>query len=115
MRIVIATDDFVAVGFNVPVAEFHDRRSLARNDDLRLIGPDLLGPHESIILVQLVGPKVEHTGVVIEKLHFQSKPGLYVTANLYRPKVVKGKLPAVLYVCGHSGRGRDGMRWGCSC
>jgi len=43
MRIVIATEDFVAVGFNVPVAEFHDERSLARNDDLRLIGPDLLG------------------------------------------------------------------------
>jgi endonuclease-8 len=43
MRIVIATDDFVAVGFNVPVAEFHDSRSLARSDDLRLIGPDLLG------------------------------------------------------------------------
>ena len=24
--------------------------------------------------------------VVIEKLHFQSRPGLYVTANCYRPK-----------------------------
>ncbi|MGZ7040807.1 MAG: DNA-formamidopyrimidine glycosylase family protein, partial [Thermoanaerobaculia bacterium] len=43
MRIVIATEDFVAVGFNVPIAEFHDPRSLARSDDLRLIGPDLLG------------------------------------------------------------------------
>jgi hypothetical protein len=34
--------------------------------DLVVLGilPDLLGPHESIILVQLVGPKVEHTGVV---------------------------------------------------
>src|SRR5262249_3555387 len=41
--------------------------------------------------------------LVVEKLHFQSKPGLYVTANLYRPKKIDGKLPAVLYVCGHSG------------
>ena len=34
--------------------------------DLVVLGilPDLLGPHESIILVQLVGQKVEHTGVV---------------------------------------------------
>jgi endonuclease-8 len=42
MRIVIATEDFVAVGFNIPVAEFHTARTLSRSDDLRLIGPDLL-------------------------------------------------------------------------
>ncbi|HZU35800.1 MAG TPA: prolyl oligopeptidase family serine peptidase [Gemmataceae bacterium] len=48
--------------------------------------------------------------VRIEKLHFQSRPGLYVTANLYRPQKIEGKLPAVLYVCGHSGRGRDGNK-----
>jgi endonuclease VIII len=42
MRIVIATDAFEAVGFNVPVAEFLDRKSIARQDDLRLMGPDLL-------------------------------------------------------------------------
>ena len=53
---------------------------------------------------------VEHEGVVIEKLHYQSKPGLYVTGNLYRPKTPKGKLPAILYVCGHSGKGRDGNK-----
>src|SRR3984957_1820175 len=34
--------------------------------DMVVLGilPDLLGPHESIILVQLVGPNVEHTAVV---------------------------------------------------
>lgn len=58
---------------------------------------------------------VERGNVVIEKLHFQSKPHLYVTANLYRPKASGGrkppdKLPAVLYVCGHSGKGRDGNK-----
>src|SRR5262249_30630276 len=52
----------------------------------------------------------ERDGVVIENLHFQSKPGLYVTANLYRPKEVKGNLPAILYVCGHSNMGRDGNK-----
>jgi len=40
--------------------------------------------------------------IVVEKLHFQSRPGLYVTANLYRPKLVKEPLPTILYVCGHS-------------
>lgn len=43
MRIVIETSDFVAVAFNVPVAEFHDARSLERQHDLHEIGPDLLG------------------------------------------------------------------------
>ena len=42
-RIVIETADFVAVGFNVPIAEFLDERQQARQEDLRLIGPDLLG------------------------------------------------------------------------
>jgi dienelactone hydrolase len=34
-----------------------------------------------------------------------------VTANLYRPAKSDGKkLPAILYVCGHSGRGRNGNK-----
>jgi endonuclease-8 len=43
MRLVIETDEWVAVAFNVPVAEFHDAASLARQDDLLHIGPDFLG------------------------------------------------------------------------
>src|SRR5688572_27428630 len=58
--------------------------------------------------------EIEAHGVVVEMLHFQSKPGLYVTANLYRPKgdanAKRGKLPAIVYVCGHSNRGRDGNK-----
>ena len=42
MRIVVATANFEAVGFNVPVAEFLEPRALARQEDLRLMGPDLL-------------------------------------------------------------------------
>jgi len=39
---------------------------------------------------------------VVEKIHFQSLPGAHVIGNLYRPAKVTGRLPAVLYVCGHS-------------
>lgn len=39
---------------------------------------------------------------VVEKIHFQSVPGAYVIGNLYRPAKVTGRLPAVLYVCGHT-------------
>lgn len=51
-------------------------------------------------------------GYVVDMIHYQSVPGLYVTGNLYRPAKVKEgeKLPAVFYVCGHSGRGRDGNK-----
>ena len=42
MRIVLATADFEAVGFNIPVAEFIRERTLSRHDELRRLGPDLL-------------------------------------------------------------------------
>ena len=39
MRVVIETTEWVAVGFNIPVAEFYDERQ----EDLRKIGPDFAG------------------------------------------------------------------------
>lgn len=50
--------------------------------------------------------------IVIEKLHFQSLPGLYVTGNLYRPKKVTDKLPGILYVCGHGNVVKEGVSYG---
>jgi cephalosporin-C deacetylase-like acetyl esterase len=74
---------------------------------------DMLGlwpvPEKTPLRATVTGT-LEHEGVVIEKLHYQSRPGLYVTGNLYRPKEPKGRLPAILYVCGHSGKGRDGNK-----
>jgi endonuclease VIII len=42
MRIVIATDEYVAVGFDIPIAEFLSARDLERHPELRALGPDLL-------------------------------------------------------------------------
>ena len=42
MRVLVATADFVAVGFNLPVAEFIAARNLERHEELRRLGPDLL-------------------------------------------------------------------------
>ncbi len=44
----------------------------------------------------------QEKGYHIEKLYYESVPGLYVRANLYVPDNIKGPLPAILYVCGHS-------------
>ena len=42
MRILLSTEDFVAVGFDIPVAEVIRARDLHRHDELRKLGPDLL-------------------------------------------------------------------------
>ncbi|HLH01479.1 MAG TPA: DNA-formamidopyrimidine glycosylase family protein [Bryobacteraceae bacterium] len=42
MRIVVATADFVAVAFRVPVAEFHSPETLRRRAGFRDLGPALL-------------------------------------------------------------------------
>jgi dienelactone hydrolase len=56
---------------------------------------------------------VEGEGFTVERLHFQSRPGLYVTANLYLPKGAAGKRhPAVLYVCGHGNVVENGVSFG---
>lgn len=55
---------------------------------------------------------VEAEKFTVEKLHFQSRPGLYVTANLYVPKPAPKKAPAILYVCGHGNVVKDGVSYG---
>ena len=42
MRVRIVTGEWEAVGFGVPIAEFHDARSLARSARLEALGPDPL-------------------------------------------------------------------------
>jgi len=42
MRVMVATSDAVAVGFNVPIAELLTPRQLARHKALQALGPDLL-------------------------------------------------------------------------
>ena len=59
---------------------------------------------ERIDLKVTVTGTIHHSGVTIQRLHYQSRPGLYVPANLYLPEgdsPEKG-WPAVLYVCGHA-------------
>jgi cephalosporin-C deacetylase-like acetyl esterase len=45
---------------------------------------------------------IQRDGYHIEKLYYESLPGLYVPANLYIPDNIKEPVPAVIYLCGHS-------------
>ncbi|HEY5314132.1 MAG TPA: prolyl oligopeptidase family serine peptidase, partial [Pirellulales bacterium] len=63
-------------------------------------------------LKPVVTGTLDHPQFTVEKLHFQSRPGLYVTANLYIPKGLTKPAPAILYVCGHAGVKKDGISYG---
>jgi hypothetical protein len=90
--------------------DWEKQRRELRHQFLDMLGLWPLPPRTD--LKATVTGKVECENFVIEKLHFQSSPGLYVTANLYVPKNVKEPLPAVLYVCGHSNTVIDKVSYG---
>jgi endonuclease VIII len=48
MRVVIRTADWEAVGFNIPVAEFHTARSIERSNEVPKLGPDILSESFSV-------------------------------------------------------------------
>ena len=45
--------------------------------------------------------RIDRGEYTVEKVHFESAPGFFVTGNLYRPKNVTGKAPAVIFPHGH--------------
>jgi dienelactone hydrolase len=63
-------------------------------------------------LKAVVTGKMEHEQFVVEKLHFQSRPGLYVTANLYLPKGLAKPAPTILYLSGHGPVISNGVSYG---
>ena len=77
---------------------------------LEMLGLDPL-PERTNLKATTTGT-AEHDGFTVERLHFQSRPGLYVTGNLYLPKKVTKPLPAILYVCGHGRVKKNGISYG---
>jgi dienelactone hydrolase len=66
-------------------------------------------------LKPVITGRVAGEGFTVEKLQFQSWPGLYVTANVYLPKeaTTSGRrYPAVLYLCGHGNFVSEGVSYG---
>ena len=79
--------------------DWNAKKGEMRRQLLEMLGLDPL-PEKTDLQPQITG-KVDHEEFTVEKLHFQSRPGLYVTGNLYVPKKIDKPLPAILYVCGH--------------
>lgn len=92
--------------------DWNAKKGEYRRQLLDMLGLDPL-PERTDLQPAVTG-KTEHEEFVVERLHFQSRPGLYVTGDLYVPKNLKDdeKLPAILYVCGHGQVKKDGISYG---
>ena len=62
-------------------------------------------PEKTPLNARITGT-IERDAYTIEKVIFESRPGLPVTANLYLPRGRSGKLPGVVGTCGHSVNGK---------
>ena len=62
-------------------------------------------PEKTPLRIRRFG-KIEGDGFTVEKVYFESYPGLLCTGNLYLPVLKKGPLPGVLNPHGHWATGR---------
>src|SRR3954454_4180100 len=83
------------------------RKAVVRSKILKALGglPTYDGP-----LNARVTGHIQADGYVIEKIIYESLPGFYVTANLYRPNQ-PGRYPAVLLQAGHTQEGKAEPQW----
>ena len=95
---------------SISLEQWKVQREQYRRELLEMLGLDPL-PERTDLQATVTG-RTEHEEFVVERLHFQSKPGLYVTGNLYLPRNIEGRVPAVLYVCGHGASKKDGVSFG---
>ena len=84
------------------VADADQRRTYVRSEILKELGglPDYHGP----LNARTTG-EIRADSYTIEKVIYESLPGFYVTANLYRPNA-PGRYPAVLLQAGHTQQGK---------
>ena len=89
------------------VSDAERRKQFVRETFLALIGglPDYNGP-----LNPRITGRIESGNYTIEKVIFESLPGFFVTANVYRPNQ-PGRYPGVLLQAGHTQEGKpEGQR-----
>ena len=91
-------------------AELDARRCTLRAKLLELLGGF---PKERTPLnAQTVG-RVPCGGCAVERVLFESRPGAYVTANLYLPDPSRhaAPFPAAIELCGHASAGKNGPKY----
>jgi dienelactone hydrolase len=99
-----------ALGEARTAEEWFRLKPIYRAQLFEMLGLDPLPPKTD--LKPTVTGTVDHPDFTVEKLHFQSRPGLYVSGNLYVPKGLVRPAPAILYVCGHAQVKTNGISYG---
>jgi endonuclease VIII len=88
MRVVIRTADWEAVGFNIPVAEFHTARSLERSSQVPKLGPDILSEsftvEAGVARMTVYGRENPDAEIALVLLNQQVLAGL---GNVYKSEV----------------------------
>lgn len=79
--------------------EWEQRRPVVHQQLQSMLGLDPL-PERTPLHAQMMGDR-EYPSYRLEKILFESRPGLYVTANFYLPKNSLGPVPCVIYLNGH--------------
>src|SRR3989442_4410593 len=80
--------------------DWKKQRPELRRQLLEMLGLDPL-PARTPLKAQITG-RLERDAYRIEKIIFQSLPGLYVTGNFYVPNGPAKSLPTILYLGGHA-------------
>jgi len=78
------------------------RQRWARETFWKLVGGE---PERTPLNARMTG-SFERPGYRVEKIIYESRPGLIVSANLYTPTSGRPPYPAVLFQMGHSTRGK---------
>lgn len=83
-------------------------RDAVRRRIRRAFGPPPPRRHR---LKAVVTGVLERPGYRVEKLYYESAPGILVTANLYLPAAADAPCPGVIGTCGHSAPGKAAARY----
>jgi len=81
------------------VQEWEPRRDFVRRQ--LLVSQGLWPMPTKSPLNAVIHGKIDQGDYTVEKVYFESAPGFFVTGNLYRPKHITGKVPAVVFPHGH--------------
>ncbi|HUQ67279.1 MAG TPA: acetylxylan esterase [Flavitalea sp.] len=97
-----------SINDNSTLKDWEDSGSRRYNEFIEMMGLKNLPLQgkRSNLNVKITGI-IKKEGYRIEKLYYESLPGLYVRANLYVPDSIKSPRPAILYVSGHSRKAKE--------